>query len=884
MLKKSLYLFLFILLYSFSFAFNGWLGIKNEKFTIFYKQENEYAAKELMKNLNESASVAEKTTSNYNGRTYFVIDDFGSVVNGFADPVTSDSIHVFCFPPDSSELAMSENWYKTVGIHEYTHMLHMKNCSEIPEILKFVYGNIFQPNVWSPPWILEGITTYTESKFSKYSGRLNEGYFDAYLMARLSEGKDLKISDVNYSSIGFPYGSYYMYGGLFFRYLSNKYGEEKFGKFFYEYGSSLKSYISPVVPAWGIDKVCFSVYGKSFPDLWKEWIAYEKKRAISFKQDGEKISDIDDYAEGTSVYKGSLYYVRKYLNTTSASTSSAKYEIWRKDLATNKDEVFFKYSSEIFPNLIFKNDSLYFSVVNYTTGFKNSSQYSYGAEKRVLKLNLSTKEYSEILKERFRTFTVDSSDNIIYTVDKKDSFGSNIYKFSPSDNSTLKLSNTNMLIAEIKEYNNRFFTVSKNESANFGIFEFNFTDNSFKTIADTPYLEGQISIYDDKLFFVSNNNSQYRSYFYDLISNESHSLTESGYSTYPAYCIDNNTLYYIGITSKGNNIFKKILNPIKSEFVEYAQPENSPESHTKLKYEKASYSENLKSLLHPTGRSFGYSNSDGKNYYSVAFSGSDKVWDIPYYSLYLEYDDSKKEKFDFSFLIENNLLLPVQNYLAIDRDSLTTAFSYPVIANSKPGIESLSVGTVIKSDYDFKVNSIAPAVSLGIQYPSFSAAVNIEAPFENKSFSDTSQDRFGIITSAYARKSFSNSFIQGNLANYYNPDYALTDRELPSVRGYSKEFNNSDSVYGSLNYSLNLFKIRKGLWNPNVYAGDLSINIFADTAFERQNSNSRQLSAGAEISTMTALGFGMFPLTPTVRVSFPENKSPMFDFLLMSSF
>ena len=643
---------IFLIICSSAFSFNGWLGIKNEKFTIFYKAENEYGAKTLLKNLNEVSSIAERTTGNKLSRVYFVIDNFGSVVNGFADPLTSDSIHIFSFPPDSNELAMSENWYRTVGIHEYTHMLHMKKCSDTPEILTFVYGNSFQPNSWAPSWIIEGITTYTESQFSKYSGRLNEGYFDAYLMARLSEGKSVKIANINSSSLDFPYGGHYLYGGLFFRFLSEKYGEKKFGDFFYEYGSLLKSYISPLVPAWGIDSICKSVYGKSFPTLWKEWQQYEKNRSLSFKQDGEKIADFKDYISGASLYENKLYYVRKYLNNTSPSTSDARYEIWRKDTSTNKDELFFKYSSEIFSNLVFKDGNIYFSVVNYTTGFKNSSQYNFGANKRVLKLNIETKECSEILKDNLRCFTVTPSGDILYTIDKKDKFGSDIYRFSIEQNSSDKIGESNMLIGELAEYNNRLFITAKSDSANFGIFEFNLTDSSFVKIADTPYLEGQISIYDNKLFFVSNYNSQYRSYFYDLISNDIYSLTESGYSNSPVYNKENHTLYYIGITGNGNNLFQKEFLPVKAIFSEFTQPENRNSDFSDLKYTNAGYSENLIALLNPTSKSFLYSSKNGKSYYEVSVSGSDKVMDIPYYSLSLNYDYSLIQKFNFNLNVE----------------------------------------------------------------------------------------------------------------------------------------------------------------------------------------------------------------------------------------
>lgn len=889
-MKKILPIIFFIFC-SAAFAFNGWFGIKNENFTIFYKKEHEYTAKELMKSLNEVYGVAEKTTGNNINMVYFVIDDFGAVVNGFADPAQSNSIHVFTFSPDSRELAMSENWYKTVGVHEYTHMLQMKNSSGIPDVLTSVFGSNFSfifiplsPNFCVPPWIIEGISTYTESQFSKYSGRLNDGYFDAYLLARLKEGKRVNIGDINYSSLGFPYGSYYLYGGLFFRYLSETYGEKKLGDFFDKQGGSLKSYLSPIIPAAGIELNCKSVYGKSFAKLWDEWQEFEIKRAENFKQDGEKITDLKDYSSKTTVYDGWLYYIRQYLDYTSASTTNANYEIWRKNLTTNKDELFYKSTSEILPNLVFNDGYLYFSVENYRTGFNNSSQDSYGVDKRILKLNLSTKEEIEITRDNIRCFTVNSDNSLILSIDKTGSFGSDIYKLT-SGSSKVKIADSKLLINEIVTYNNKFFVSAKSQYDNFGIFEFNLSDSSFSKMADTPYLESQISIYDNKLFFISNNNSQYKSYYIDLTTNELFSLTKSGYSTYPSYSKETNKLYYIGINSNGNNIYSKEFSPEKTFFSDYTQKSISDTDFADLKYKKAGYSENLYSLLKPTSRYFALGNSDGKSYYALSLSGSDKVSDIPYYSIYLEYDESKKEKFDFSFSLENNLMLPFKNTLTVDKESFSSLFSYPLLTNSKKGLNSVYGALLLKSENDFKRKTISPIVSLSVKYPDNSLSFYIEAPFEGKSFSSPDNNRLGLISSVKERYSFNNSFIQCDVKSIYNPKNAFIDEDcFPDVRGYSDTFYNNDLIYGSLNYSVNLFKIRRGVWNPNIYAGDISMSLFADTSFERENIKNRQLSSGIEFSTLTGLGFSSLALTPTFRVSFPESKSPEYKFVISTDF
>lgn len=872
MLKKVLPI-MFLILCSSSFCFNGWEGIKNEKFTIFYKSQNEYAAKKLMQELNEVSPVAERTTGNKLKKVYFVIDDFGNVVNGYADPMLSDSIHVYTYSPDADALALSENWYKTVGVHEYTHMLQMKNIKKTPRYNQIIFGNLSFPNAIFPKWIIEGIAVYTESQFSKYSGRLNDGYYDAYLMARLQEGNKVNINENVIPTSDFPVDNIYLYGGLFFRYLSNTYGEESFEKFF----TTKSKGGSP-------DSVAKTVFGKKLSELWNDWQEFETKRASSFKQDGDRISDLNYYAAGTTIYNGYIYFTRDFIDVTSPSTTNTRHGIYRKNISTNKEELFFEYTSTIYPTLIFKDNFLYFSTVNFNKGFHNSSQNGMGANKIIYKMDLTTKKYSEILNSNIRCFSIDSNNNIFYTTDIKDLFGSAVYKYDTQTKSTIKVAESKMLINELIEYNGKFFVSAKQENSNFGIFEFNISDSSFIKIADTPFLEGQISIYDNKLFFISNNNSQYRSYYFDLTTNELFSLTESGYSTYPAYSKENNTLYYIGINSNGNNLYKKEFLPQKSTFSDYSQSVSTSDFKD-LHFERSSYSENILSILKPSVRGFGFSSQKNSSYFFISLLGADKVSDIPFYNLTLKYDSSQKHKFDFDLTLKNNLLLPVRNSLTINRDSISTEFLYPILRNSKPGIESISGSMIFKSENSFNRKSITPKLYCDIKYPSFTLSTNIETPFESKIFSTSEKNSLGVLSSVSAEKLFSKSYIHADFKSYYNPDNSLTEEHfIPKVRGYSDYFENNDSIYTSLNYSTTLLKLNKGSFKLGISPKNLGLTIFADSAFQRKDINNRQLSSGFELSLPTKALYGLMDITPSLLVSFPEDKKPFTTFSINSVF
>lgn len=213
------------------------------------------------------------------------------MTDGYADPLPV-KISIFTHNPDIFSTMLSyDSWLRlVVSIHEYTHISQMPNTNGIPSFLTKILGNYFSPNNHVPMWVTEGITVYNESQVSPYEGRLNAGYFDTILASKAVEGKLPSILEANYYHNHFPLGPYYLYGGTFFRYLSTTYGEEKITQFFDEYGSYYWTpFIGDFFPAIGIDKAAEKVYGKNFPQLFKEWKSYETEKNKDWELAGKEI-------------------------------------------------------------------------------------------------------------------------------------------------------------------------------------------------------------------------------------------------------------------------------------------------------------------------------------------------------------------------------------------------------------------------------------------------------------------------------------------------------------------------------------------------------------------------------------------------------------------
>lgn len=877
-MKKTVTLILVFLLGLQLYA-GAWEGIKSDKFTIYYRSENEHAAKDLMKQLTEYGTIAEKNTGGELKRSYFVVDDFGVVVNGYADPMLSDSIHTFVFPPQNSELSLSENWYRTVGIHEYTHMLHLKRRDKIPKVLTMLYGNMFQPNIWSPPFMIEGITVFTESDFSKYSGRLNDGYYDAYAMARLNDNMDIDICDATFEHEEYPYGNFYLYGGLFFRYLSQKYGKDKFDKLFELQGSSAASYLSPFVPAAGIDRQVKKVYGKSLPKLWKEWVEFEKERAKSYKREGSRIAEIGERVDGLAVNSGYIYYVRSYHNMVSADQSHTKYGIYRRALSDlTKEELVFDYVSRIYPKLFFGEDSIYFTALNYAKGFSNVSQQGTGAVKDLHKYNLKKREDEIIFSEKLRTFALTENGDIIYSKDRTDKFGSKLYKIE-EDGRCREIAEYDILVNEIVSKNGNYFVSAKRENSNFDIYEIDGKNFEIKNCIGTEYVEGSLSVAGDRLYFISNNESVYRCYSMDLNTKELFKESERGYVNSPVYDSSSGNIYYAGLGGKGNELWEaKPLNE-KTAF-ENSQPEKTELKLNKtdeVKYKKTSYLTNYLSLLAPTNRSFNYDNSKSKKEATIILIGSDKIGEIPVYTLAYSYKkENGKVHSEIALYAETNLMLPVETNFTIDDDGTDVEFRYPLIYQSRKGVETVYIGSEIDSSRDYSKAKVLPFIYGSLNYPD-------DYLYFRTDFNVNKENIDGIRAELYGAHMFQSS--KADLKAVWRDEEGNESwlDEIPETRGYSSS-TVENGLYISLNYSLHLWKIRKGLWNPNIYFKDGGVTLFADNVFANDGSEKQESSYGVEFKQRAAAIFGNIQITPLARVAVKRDGEVVTEFVVSSEF
>jgi len=125
-----------------------WNTLKTPHFTCFYPQGYQWEAEQTLNNLEYYRQDVVNLTGNKRiGNLPVVIEDNGMLTNGFADPIFKN-MHIFTYPSDSlTTLGISENWYRQVAVHEYTHIAHLTRTEGIPLLLTTINGSIYQPNL-----------------------------------------------------------------------------------------------------------------------------------------------------------------------------------------------------------------------------------------------------------------------------------------------------------------------------------------------------------------------------------------------------------------------------------------------------------------------------------------------------------------------------------------------------------------------------------------------------------------------------------------------------------------------------------------------------------------------------------------------------------------
>ncbi|HPI03834.1 MAG TPA: hypothetical protein PKZ78_08345, partial [Candidatus Goldiibacteriota bacterium] len=571
-MKKIISLFIFILISQFCYADFNWKAYKTERFTLFYRPGTEQKALRLLESMEHNAPMAEKLTGNTVPNIPVLLEEFGRLnpYGGSANPVYY-------------KISLANNAYEdanglaNVAVHEYVHMLHLTNSSGIPGFISMITGNIACPNLVSPGWVTEGITTLSEDKLSKYTGRLNTGYFDAYMAACVADGRFPDILKATYAPNEAPsYMGWYLFGGEFFKYLNDTYGEEKFAQFFDSFGGSPASYLSPLFPFAGIDRTFDEVFGKVTTELWDDWETEQTAKYLDYEIEGEQVTNHGWYSFNPVVYGSKLYY-RKSISEKKGAFNIKNYnEIVEVDIENGESKTLISTTSSFNVTPYFNGDYIYYGVVQIAPGFGNISQDTFGGDTVIFRKNLINGREEEILRGDIKAFYVDNNINIsiIYAQENNNAAGCEIKRYVLSTGAEELLFNSEYNVNSIDGRDGILYISGGKENENPDIIAINTRSGELIKITNTPFQERNVRIYGDRLFFDANYTGFHAVYCYDINDRLFYQMTENGTAESPAYSEKTGEIFYSALNSYGFDIYRKpaVFNKFTLPADKYTEP------------------------------------------------------------------------------------------------------------------------------------------------------------------------------------------------------------------------------------------------------------------------------------------------------------------------
>ena len=251
--------------------FLKWQTIETAHFRInFYSGEEEVAqtVARLAEDIN--ARLVPAVGWEPSQRTEIVLSDDSDSANGSATALPYNAIHLYVTAPDDlSPLGDIDDWYQELVTHEYTHILHTDHIHGIPAIVNAFLGKTVAPNQTEPHWMLEGLAVFEESERTS-GGRLRSSEWNMFMRADVLENNLATLDQFSNDVRRWPQGNiWYLYGSFFMRWIADTYGEAAIRKMIDDYGGQIVPY--------GINRSTRRATGKTFEDLYIEWVADLKK-------------------------------------------------------------------------------------------------------------------------------------------------------------------------------------------------------------------------------------------------------------------------------------------------------------------------------------------------------------------------------------------------------------------------------------------------------------------------------------------------------------------------------------------------------------------------------------------------------------------------------
>jgi hypothetical protein len=201
-------------------------SLPTEHFVIYFHQGEDVLAQRLARIAEDAWRALERPLGlTPPRRTRVVLADQTEQFNGYATPIPYNTVVLYAVTPSGSSSDF-DDWLRLVFTHEFTHIVHLDRSEGWARVARGIFGRTPYafPNLFLPPWQVEGLATYEESAITG-EGRLHAGDFRAIVGEAARRGRLEPLDRVNGGLTDWPAGQgVYAYGVGFHQYLADRFG------------------------------------------------------------------------------------------------------------------------------------------------------------------------------------------------------------------------------------------------------------------------------------------------------------------------------------------------------------------------------------------------------------------------------------------------------------------------------------------------------------------------------------------------------------------------------------------------------------------------------------------------------------------------------------
>lgn len=892
---KNIYLTIIVLLANTLIYALPWECIESEHFRIYYNKKMAVEAEHLIKKMEYYKPYVESITGYSPKKANLVIAENGNTINGFCSPI-NNKIQICNFPGNNDRLNSMDDLYSLVSIHEYTHLSQMRQATGINKALVNIFGDFFYPMYTIPGWMTEGITVFAESNYSPKSGRLNgEDFYGIVHTQALQNNLPDHVQAGFFNENTNPNANYYTYGGAFYNFLNKKYGKAKIAEFYQTNTGTLRSLFTTISSSYGLDRSAEQVFGKSFPDLWYEWMFYEKENTrLNLVPDQAELNCSAGSMSNLVYHDGKIYMQATCYTTFDPYRNRSYNQIRVFDTKTNQSKNIYLHPATFTGKMFYYQDHLYFASLQYKSGMNNKTDYGYGLVNELYCLDLKTGEAKSLLVDDFNGFSV-SVTGKIYIMNATDHFlGTDISIFDPVSKKKTALFNTDLAVFNIFEYQDKYllnarknhYLTSKDSTSlclndslqiNPSIYLYNPVNKESKLLSNPIFDEQIRMVKNDTLVFTANYDNYLKTYAMNLANNKTSCLSDL-YFMNESVLDDSNNLYSINFKNNIHNLVKTSPSAqtvdIKAIPVKHFEPKiNTKEITVKsVSPYRQFYQALTPSILHMPF----YSSLDDSINYGIYLIGADKLGYIPQWSARIS-ASNKTSKIDHSVSLTLLPINPLSFNLesnTIEDDYFSSTISAPLYLNTShnPNMIYLSLTHQIFDEYQRKL--LNPNLSMTYNKNYLNIISNYGIKYEDINVLTSDRKRIGYYSKQ--KLSYTQNYkvnFSSNLHFAYDPDADL-DEVFENIRFYKDEPLSNKGFSISNDIQTSLFNLDSGTWDVNCYLKKATIGAFFDvicyTNTTLNKSYLNQYSYGLSLKLGTVF-FLEFPLVFDVSAGLDKN-------------